>query len=238
MDISSSGDPSSWNYKLRQSSAAINFGQTTGINKDFYDQYVPFGNAPDAGIAENISGGLLPLQILSCKGWSNTNGNNIVWETTNDVVNNFEVERSNDGNTFTTIASVPYKTTAGSATITYQFVDEEVTAPVQYYRIKANEPGSAVYSQIVTIKNDLQSNKMTVWPNPARADLYLKIAGGDFRNKEMLLVNMSGIEVCRAKINDAGTQVKLSVAALPQGAYIIKITDPRTGRYYKSIFVK
>jgi len=66
----------------------------------------------------------------------------------------------------------------------------------------------------------------------------IKAQGNDFLNKEMLLVNMAGIILKREKLNEAGSQVKLNVSMLPQGAYIIKLTDYKTGDHQSTIFTK
>jgi hypothetical protein len=237
-DITSSSNPVSWNYNLQPAAAAIDFGQNTGLDKDFFGQAVPFGGMPDAGIAESIAI-ILPLQILSCKGWSSTNGNTIEWEINDNKADHFEIERSNSGNNFKTIATVPYKTNAGSATVQYQFVDNDVTNETQYYRIKAVETGNpALYSKIISIKNSSSAGKMTVSPNPARDYVYLKIPGNDFLNKQMMLVNMAGVVIRREKFNETGSQVKLNVSMLPQGVYIIKIFDTRTGMDHSTLFTK
>jgi hypothetical protein len=236
-DITSTSDPDLWDYTLRAASVAVDFGQNVGITKDFFGQAVPFGNAPDAGIAENITSGVLPLQIVSCKGWAGTNGNTIEWVTTSDPADHFEIEKSMGGNNFKVIASVPYKMNSGS--LKYQFIDNDVANEVQYYRIKVIEPGSTgFYSQIISIKNNLLADILIVSPNPARDDIYLRLPGNDFRNKEMVLVNMAGIEIKREKINDPSSQVKLNVSMLPAGAYIIKLIDHSNGRYYKTMFTK
>lgn len=237
-DITSS-DPGAWDYTLRTPCVAIDFGQYIGITRDFFGNAVPFGNAPDAGIAENSStiSKVLPIQILSCKGWAGTNGNTIEWVTSGDPADHFEIEKSNGGSNFKTIGVVPYKTNSGSAK--YQFVDNDLANEVQYYRIKVIEPGSAsFYSPVVAIKNNLLSDNLIVSPNPARGDVYLRIPGNDFRNKEMVVVNMSGIEVKRAKINEATSQLKLNVSMLPDGVYVIKLIDHTSGSYYRTILTK
>jgi parallel beta-helix repeat protein len=48
-------DPLSWNYDLRPTAAAVNWGQWTGIEKDFWGKAVPYSGAPDAGISESNS---------------------------------------------------------------------------------------------------------------------------------------------------------------------------------------
>jgi hypothetical protein len=48
-------DPLTWNYDLRPTAAAVNWGQWTGIEKDFWGKAVPFSGVPDAGISESNS---------------------------------------------------------------------------------------------------------------------------------------------------------------------------------------
>jgi hypothetical protein len=48
-------DPLTWNYDLRPTAAAVNWGQWTGIEKDFWGKAVPYSGAPDAGISESNS---------------------------------------------------------------------------------------------------------------------------------------------------------------------------------------
>ena len=231
-------NPASWTYTLQPSAAAIDFGQYVGIDKDFYGNTVPAGNAPDAGIAES-SLIALPLQILSAKGWAGANGNTVEWETNNDPADHFDIEKSNDGSNFKTIATVSYKMNAASTTAKYQFLDNDVKGDIQYYRVKAIETGIPVlYSQIITIKNSVLSSKMIVSLNPAQGDLYLSIPGSNFLNKEMMVIAMSGVIVKRSTINDANSQIKLDVRMLPHGIYVIKLTDHTTGRLYTTTFTK
>ena len=245
----SSTDPTQWDYTLSNLSIAVNIGQVTGIDKDFYNQAVPTDGITDAGIAENMTltiNTTLPVQFLSVKGLPGVNGNTIAWETTNDVANHFEVEKSNDGNTFNKIAEVPYAAKAGATSTKYQYVDVNKAGDVQYYRIKVVEPGSnGAYSQVVTIKNISSPNNannnngLSVFPNPAQDYVYVKTTGTDLLNKEMVLVNMSGMELRRTKITNAGSnQVKLNVSNLPRGVYIVKLMDNKTGKNESTTFVK
>jgi parallel beta-helix repeat protein len=237
-DITSSGNPVAWNYNLLPAAAAINFGQITGIDKDFFGQPVPIGGVPDAGISESIAI-ILPLQILSSSGSGNTIGNTIEWETNDNKADHFEIEKGSSASNFKTIATVPFKTNTGSATIPYKFIDNNVTDETQYYRIKAVEPdNTTLYSKIIIIKRSLPADNLIVSPNPARDYVYLKIPGNDLLNKELMLVNTAGVVIRREKLNVTGSQAKINVSMLPQGAYIIKLTDSKTGRYHSTMFTK
>lgn len=55
-------DPLTWNYDLRPTAAAVNWGQWTGIEKDFWGKAVPYSGVPDAGISESNSS-IIPARI-------------------------------------------------------------------------------------------------------------------------------------------------------------------------------
>ncbi|MBO9202069.1 MULTISPECIES: T9SS type A sorting domain-containing protein [Niastella] len=55
-------DPLTWNYDLRPTACAVNWGQWTGIVKDFWGKDVPYSGVPDVGISESNSG-LTPARI-------------------------------------------------------------------------------------------------------------------------------------------------------------------------------
>jgi hypothetical protein len=137
------------------------------------------------------------------------------------------------------MADVPYKTNAGSTTLKYQFIDKDAKDDVAYYRIKAVEPGNKdSYTQIISIKNNLSPTKLTVSPNPARDYVYVSMPGNDFHNKEMVLVNISGVELKRTRIDNAGSPLQVNVSMMPRGVYVIKLIDHKTGGSQSILFTK
>jgi hypothetical protein len=242
----SDSDPNQWDFTLSVLSAALNIGQNTGIDKDFFDQAVPTDGMYDAGISQlNVTArtqSTLPVTFLSIKGLPGAIGNTVTWETTNDVANRFEVEKSNDGNTFSKIAAVPYNAKAGTSSTKYQYVDVNKAGDVQYYRIKVVEPGSdGNYSQVVSIRNSSPTDNnlsLTVYPNPAQDYVYVKTTGNDLQNKELVLVSISGMELRRVRITNASNQIQLNVSTLPKGVYAIKLMDDKTSKPQSILFTK
>lgn len=244
----SDSDPNQWDYELNLYGAAVSIGQSIGIDKDFFDQAVPAVlGMIDAGIAQlmsnlRLNNSTLPVTFLSVKGLPGTNGNTVAWETTNEATNHFEVQKSNDGNTFNTIANVPFNAKATTNSTKYQYVDVNKAGDVQYYRIKVVEPGNdSVFSQIVSIKNGVLTNatlSLTVFPNPASDYVMIKTSGNDLLNKELVLVNMSGMELRRTRITNATNQTQMNVSTLPKGVYAIKLMDDKTGKPQSILFTK
>lgn len=232
-------DPLSWNYDLQPASVAVNYGQYTGIDKDYYGKSVPFSGAPDAGIAENMLA-ILPLEIVSAKAYEASTGNVVEWETNNETADHFELQKSTDGNNFTSIATIPNKADSKVTAMKYQFTDTDKKGNVHFYRVKAVERGNKEsYSKIVTIKNSqATAGSLTVFPNPAQDFVFLKLTGNDFLHKELQIVNMSGVVVKKQQLNDAGSQVKLNITMLPKGAFAVKLIDSKTGQTQSSLFTK
>jgi hypothetical protein len=152
------------------------------------------------------------------------------------------VEKSNDGNSFSKIAEVPYNAKTGTSSTKYQYVDVNKAGEVQYYRIKVVEPGSdGNYSQVVSIRNISSTDNtlsLTVYPNPAQDYVYVKMTGNDLQNKELVLVNMSGMELRRTRITNASNQTQLNVSTLPKGVYAIKLMDDKTSKPQSILFTK
>ena len=242
------GDPNQWDYSLNIYGAAVNIAQSIGIDKDFFNQNVPkiFGMI-DAGIAQivsniSIDGTLLPIQILSIKGLPGANANTVAWETTNEAANHFEVEKTNDGNSFSKIADVAFNAKAGTNSTKYQYVDVNKAGDVQYYRIKVVETSNdSIYSQIVSIKNNAAAGtnlSLTVYPNPAQDYVVVKATDIDLQNKDLVLVNMSGMELRRTRVTNNSNQMQLNVSSLPKGVYAIKVMDDKTNKPQSIMFTK
>jgi hypothetical protein len=234
----SSYDPLSWNYDLQPWSVAVNYGQYTGIDKDYYGKAVPFSGVPDAGIAENILA-VLPLEIVSTRAYEASTGNVVEWETNSETADHFELLKSTDGNNFKPIATIPNKADAKPTALKFQFTDNDKKGNVFYYRVKAVEKSKKEsFSKVVTIKSQTAAGSLTVFPNPAQDYVYLKLPGYDFLNKELQIVNMSGVVVSKQKLNDANSQVKLNISMLPKGAFAVKLIDSKTGQTQSSLFTK
>jgi hypothetical protein len=75
-----------------------------------------------------------------------------------------QVERSADGNAYSTIAVIAAK----GAAATYQYVDAKATG-IQYYRLKLmDKDGKSIYSQVIRLLSKAsQQLSLQVYPNPA-----------------------------------------------------------------------
>ncbi|MEI9954964.1 MAG: T9SS type A sorting domain-containing protein [Ferruginibacter sp.] len=156
----------------------------------------------------------LPLRLLSFTGTTQNTGNLLQWQTANEQnVKAFEIERSEDGNNFATIATKP-ATNSGS----YNYVDNtnNKTAHI-YYRLKMlDNNGSFTYSAVIALVQK-QGTSITVYPNPATD--YITVKGTNNKG-QVLVIDAIGKVVAKQQCTMGNTIV--STKSLQKGIYIIK----------------
>jgi hypothetical protein len=111
---------------------------------------------------------LLPVELLSFYGDVGDNYNHLYWKTASEIeTNHFEVERSSDGNNFTTIGKV--NATGNSLTLqNYSFEDKVRNDGLNYYRLKiVDEDGKYKHSGIIALTAISKDVILEVVPNPA-----------------------------------------------------------------------
>jgi hypothetical protein len=127
----------------------------------------------------------------------------------------FEVQRSLDGRTFATVASLP---AAGSSQLgrTYATVDGAAPLAALYYRLRqVDQDGTAQYSSVVTLAAgaDLLSG---AYPNPARE--VVTLAPGQAAGQLAEVRDLHGRLVRSARLAADG---QLSLAGLAAGTYAL-----------------
>ena len=137
----------------------------------------------------------LPLQLLYFRG--NLQGNTVYlnWETSNEInTSHFNIERSTDGSSFESIATVA---AIGNNNIAkYSSNDNDVlnkSTTVFYYRLKMfDNDGSFKYSNIVTIALPDITGKLIIYPNPAKSVVNVSITTTTTGPVTLKLINNTG----------------------------------------------
>jgi pimeloyl-ACP methyl ester carboxylesterase len=143
----------------------------------------------------------------------------VTWKTADEVnVDNYIVERSSDGISFTTVAVVnAYAVT--QLQNQYEAIDRLVQKGINYYRIKQTDnDGKYSYSKTVVV-NSGETGNLLLWPNPAAATVNVQ------NNQTMLRLqcfNSNGQLVY--DIKPGGTQYAIPVQQWAPGVYYVKIT--------------
>jgi hypothetical protein len=113
-----------------------------------------------------------PVTITNVKAYTQNKNIVVEWGVENESnMQNYTIEKSTDGKTFTKGGTIAAKN--ANAT-TYQWVDAYVAEGYHYYRILSTElDGQFSYSKIVRVLvgNSSQKGKINIYPNPVKDGL-------------------------------------------------------------------
>jgi trimeric autotransporter adhesin len=127
------------------------------------------------------------------------------WSTANEAyTTNYELQRSANGTTFTSIANNAATTNTGT-TVLYSKQDAAATKEANYYRVKANlSNGSIVYSNIAKVEAIVKGSYVTVYPNPVKeAVVNVLFANKPTGNCTIQLIDKQGKTVYTTSVNIA-----------------------------------
>lgn len=175
-----------------------------------YTTFAPF-------VVSNTSA--LPLSLLSFNAYKSNGVIAIEWATNNEIlVQTFEVEKSLDAITFTSIANVAAK--SGTSINNYSAIDASVPTATSYYRLKMiNTDGSYQYSNIVKVGGQ-QLTALKAYPNPTTNSFMLQhpIANA---STTINLYNVHGQLVKTLKAAAFATQTAIATSDMASGSYLL-----------------
>lgn len=219
-----------------------------GANETYYVRVYEYNGAGTEGTFSIIATGsafILPVTISQFSGDRKGNVDVLKWTTLTEVNNKgFEVQHSNDGVNFSSLAVVPTKANEGSSVnkISYVFVNQKPFSDNEYYRLKQmDKDGKFKFSSIVFIKGERMEHLVlnTIYPNPVSDKMSLSILSP---NNQKVTINTTDLAGKNVKSQITGlvqgqNNIELNVYALSRGVYLIKIISS-TGEQVISRFVK
>ncbi len=191
------------------------------------------GDSPTSPNILTITEGVLPVTLTTFKGEETKSGNQLFWETAQEINNDFFlVEHSSNGRDFTAIGKVIGNGNS-NATHSYSFKHQGISSGRNYYRLAQTDyDGRVKYSQIVTIENKDNSFSINISPNPVVDKVILKGTAGLIGNR-YFIVNNLGATVLSGILQADNINVQL----LPKGSYFIRIQQKNnailTGQFVK-----
>ncbi len=173
----------------------------------------------------------LPIQLINFTVQKQNNGSLLNWETlTEKNGERFEIQRSSDGLTFTTIAT---KQAAGNSTskIYYNHTDANPLTGLNYYKIiTVDKDGNQQTSAVITVNFDLTNNNLiTVYPNPVKEELNVNWNSKSNQTIRILLYDMSGRKI-KTLNNIKTNKSKIDVSKLANGIYLLEVQNTTTGK--------
>jgi len=166
----------------------------------------------------------LPVNMLSFKAAKVSTGVLLDWSTTMERSNKgFNIERSNDGNSWSTIEFVNTKAENGNSNVQldYNFIDKDAVAGKNFYRLmQLDQNGSFHYSSTILITLD-KEHSVSVYPNPASDELMID---GLAESAVINIINTLGQKLQTRTVTPNEPLVRMNISALSNGVYYIVVT--------------
>lgn len=191
----------------------------------------PLGAPFKIMVDATLSAGLVPVNLTTFTGVKNGAVNKLSW-TTEDEKNNkgFELQRSADGDKFSTIEFVPSKANNGNSVgiLEYEFIDEQPFKVVSYYRLKQIDfDGKSTISNIVAIKDGRMLNFeiSDIYPNPAKERINIVVTSIAEKKANFIVTDLIGKVVLQhnQQIINGQNNIQLNVNGLTAGTYMLKV---------------
>ena len=167
----------------------------------------------------------LPLTLISFKGVLKENVAALTWSTSNEFnTSGFDVERSSNGETYTTLGWVNSLGTDGVNN--YSYNDKSIVKGNKYYyRLKqVDKDGKFTYSSVVIIAYLGGNNWVNIYPNPVKNNLYIQKQNGSNTNTSILITDASG-KVVYQNISSLSTTLDIETSTWSRGVYFVKVNS-------------
>lgn len=175
-----------------------------------------------------VPGTPLPINLLSFKGSVSNCKTALNWKVSQDSNSDeFEVEQSTDGKTFTRINTVK----AALNLSNYQSSADHPGGKV-FYRLKMKDLDNKItYSNIISLTSSCNGSNdaFRVYPNPITADK-VNVEFGKSGNYQVQLISAAGMVLRTENVVVTPGQVKqFQFTSYAKGSYLIRITNNATG---------
>ncbi|WP_207494220.1 T9SS type A sorting domain-containing protein [Aridibaculum aurantiacum] len=226
---------------VRQTGTALGLGYQTETPLRTGTFYLKSGTNPWFDLSGNPSNifltmiGLttnapLPVLISQLSGEKLQQFNKLSWTTFTEQNNyGFEVERSADGRSFSSIGFIKSNAANGNsaATLNYTFPDSKPFSGNNYYRLKQIDiDGKTSFSNVVLLKGEKVTalSFSSVYPNPAKDKLSIIASAPSADRINLVVTDLAGKVVKQQAINVVAgdNNLSLEVTSLPSGSYILK----------------
>ncbi|GAA4747639.1 T9SS type A sorting domain-containing protein [Flavisolibacter ginsenosidimutans] len=167
-----------------------------------------------------IANAPLPVTFMSFGASKNASGIQLSWRVAGeDNVNHYEVERSIDGRSYASIASVGVNKTTN-----YSYLDLSAGS-IAFYRIKnVDNDGQYKYSNIARIVNGVESIVINAFPQPVISQLTFQhpVAA---KSTTLTLSSVDGRILSTLRPATGSTQTLIDMSKLQKGMYLMRFDD-------------
>jgi len=159
------------------------------------------------------------------------------WSAVNETaIRQYQVQRSEDGHVFTTIAAMNSNGDLSSANYTYNDILPSGAGGKIFYRLQVNDNEKTTWSPVKQVSIESPGKDLHIYPNPATD--HIDIATGTSSSDwQVDLLSASGGLVERTTILQSNLLHLAFNTHLSTGAYFARITDLRLQRVFVSSFI-
>ncbi len=172
----------------------------------------------------------LPVTVTSVTAREKNNNVEVDWHVENQSnMQQYEIERSSDGNNFAKVGSVDANT---NATSSYSFTDAAPVAGYNYYRIASVDiDGKMTYTAIVKVQiGGTITGGVSIFPNPiVNATINLQLTNQPQGTYSIKVLNQIGQPVLFTQIHHAEGTASNAIQLgqnIPHGLYNVEVVSP------------
>jgi hypothetical protein len=183
----------------------------------------------------------LPLKFGTIKVYEVNTNLNIDWMSYNEInVSHFEIQRSQNGQQFTTIGTLSAKN--NNNVTTYTWTDTAPYKSTSFYRIKAVDiDGKSTYSTVARIDLSQSNAALALFPNPVEnSRLSVQVNNLSKGQYKLVIWNLYGRFVYSQVLNHSGGAISQIIQLppdVPPGMYSLTITG-NGNKLFKQFVVK
>ncbi|QJX46608.1 T9SS type A sorting domain-containing protein [Hymenobacter taeanensis] len=188
---------------------------------------IAVGNTSEFSGNITATSGPLPVRLVSFTAKAAGQDAQLAWRTAQELRNDqFVVERSFDGKSFSSVGQVKGQGTTTLAT-TYQFTDEQVAPKAAgqtvYYRLRqVDSDGTTSFSTVKAVAFTKTEAAINVVPNPASNQAHLDLSALREGPYQVTVLDVMGRLVHQAAAK-GGLVHELPVGQWPAGVYLIQV---------------
>jgi hypothetical protein len=231
----SSSTSSTTNYAVSKWGTGSNLPMTTyafnnaGTYNVLLNAYSFSGSGCLASSAATVTVSVsLPVTLLYFTGHYEDGQSKLTWETTSeDQVDRFVIERSEDGRQFNEIGTV--KATGNSSfRIKYDYTDSKPVVKNAWYRLRMIDiDGKYKYSNVIRLVNEVRSiTVLSVTPNPFENALRVQVNSDRVSPAAIRIVDLTGREMYKSNNMLSAGNNNIMVhpsASLASGVYFLQL---------------
>jgi hypothetical protein len=207
-------------YRIKPKSTLLPGDTINNTASIYFDFNLPVQTNTEQTVVESS---LLPVKLIGLIATRNGKQNEIKWNTAKELnIATFEVERSNTGRDFTKIGTV--KATNNTS---YQLSDLLPLKAINYYRLKIiYKDGTFEYSAVKSVNNS-GSFDVSIYPNPVRNSLSVKINSEKKTDISIKITGIDGKIIQSIKYSaPAGSAIKnINVSTMSKGTYFLLLSS-------------